>query len=133
VREGDVAPVIRRSAAGELGGDVALAVEALLVALDDGSVAVVTPGSQADSIAVALEGRGITVGRAARQALEAQVTVVPVGLVKGLELDGVVVVEPARIVHEEQQGLRALYVALTRATKRLVIVHAEPLPDALSE
>ena len=31
------------------------------------------------------------------------------------------------------QGLRALYVALTRATKRLVIVHADPLPDALAE
>ncbi len=60
-------------------------------------------------------------------------TVVPVGLVKGLELDAVVVVEPSRIVAEEQQGLRALYVALTRATKRLVIVHSEPLPEALAE
>ncbi len=57
----------------------------------------------------------------------------PISLAKGLELDGVVVVEPARIVDEEQQGLRALYVALTRATKRLVIVHAEPLPEALAE
>ena len=44
-----------------------------------------------------------------------------------------VVVEPARIVDEEPQGLRALYVALTRATKRLAIVHAEPLPDTLAE
>jgi len=133
VREGDVAPIIRGIAAPQLGAEVAAAVESLLGALDDGSVAVVTPRSQADEIAEALEARGITVGRAARQALEAQVTVVPVGLVKGLELDGVVVVEPARIVDEEQQGLRALYVALTRATKRLVIVHAEPLPDALAE
>ena len=133
VREGDVGPMIRSAASDQLGNEVASAVELLLVALDGGSVAVVTPRSQADSIATALEGRGITVGRAARQALDAQVTVVPVGLVKGLELDGVVVVEPARIVDEEQQGLRALYVALTRATKRLVIVHAEPLPDALAE
>ena len=40
----------------------------------------------------------------------------PVSVVKGLELDGVVVVEPARDRRdEEQQGLRALYVALTRA------------------
>ena len=31
------------------------------------------------------------------------------------------------------QGLRALYVALTRATKRLAIVHAEPLPEVLVE
>jgi DNA helicase IV len=53
-------------------------------------------------------------------------------MVKGLELDGVVVVEPGRIVAEEPQGLRALYVALTRATQRLTIVHAEPLPEALA-
>ncbi len=131
MREGDVAPLIRRTAADALGSEVASVVESLLADLGDGSVAVVTPRSQAETVAGALEARGITVGRAARQALEAQVTVVPVGLVKGLELDGVVVVEPARIVIEEQQGLRALYVALTRATKRLVIVHAEPLPDAL--
>ena len=133
VREGDVAPVIRRIAPADLSGEVASTVESLLAALGDGSVAVVTPGSQAEEIATALESRGLAVGRAARQALEAQVTVVPVGLVKGLELDAVVVVEPARIVAEERQGLRALYVALTRATKRLVIVHAEPLPDALAE
>jgi DNA helicase IV len=133
VREGDVAPVIRRTAAEDLGTEVAAAVESLLAALGDGSVAVITPGSQADALATALEARGIAFGRAARQALDAQVTVVPVGLVKGLELDAVVVVEPSRIVEEEQQGLRALYVALTRATKRLVIVHSEPLPDALSE
>jgi ATP-dependent exoDNAse (exonuclease V) beta subunit len=41
------------------------------------------------------------------------------------------VVEPAAIVEEEAQGLRALYVALTRATKRLTVVHAAPLPDCL--
>jgi ATP-dependent exoDNAse (exonuclease V) beta subunit len=34
-------------------------------------------------------------------------------------------------VAAEQQGLRALYVALTRSTRRLSIVHAEPLPDAM--
>jgi DNA helicase IV len=133
VREGDVPPIIRRVAGAELASEVASAVEMLLAALGDGSVAVVTPASQADFVASALESRGFAVGRAARQALDAQVTVVPVGLVKGLELDGVVVVEPGRIVDEEHQGLRALYVALTRATKRLVIVHADPLPDALAE
>jgi DNA helicase IV len=133
VREGDVPPSIRRVAGAELASEVASAVETLLAALGDGSVAVVTPASQADFVASALESRGFAVGRAARQALDAQVTVVPVGLVKGLELDGVVVVEPGRIVDEEHQGLRALYVALTRATKRLVIVHADPLPDALAE
>jgi UvrD-like helicase family protein len=49
---------------------------------------------------------------------------------KGLEFDHVVVVEPALIAAHEQ-GLRELYVALTRPTKTLVIVHARPLPAAL--
>ena len=39
-----------------------------------------------------------------------------------------VVVEPAAIA-EEEQGLRDLYVALTRPTQTLVVVHARPLPD----
>jgi hypothetical protein len=44
---------------------------------------------------------------------------------KGLEFDHVVVVEPASI------ELRELYVALTRPTKTLVVVHARPLPAEL--
>ena len=40
------------------------------------------------------------------------------------------VVEPAAIA-EGERGLRELYVALTRATKTLVVVHARPLPEAL--
>jgi DNA helicase IV len=50
--------------------------------------------------------------------------------VKGLEFDHVVVVEPALIAAHEQ-GLRELYVALTRPTKTLVVVHARELPEAL--
>jgi DNA helicase IV len=49
---------------------------------------------------------------------------------KGLEFDHVVVVEPALIAAHDQ-GLRELYVALTRPTKTLVVVHAEPLPAGL--
>jgi DNA helicase IV len=54
---------------------------------------------------------------------------------KGLEFDHVVVVEPAQIVDEapDGQGLRELYVALTRPTRTLVVVHARPLPDVLSQ
>jgi hypothetical protein len=44
---------------------------------------------------------------------------------KGLEFDHVVVVEPAAI------ELRELYVALTRPTKTLTVVHARPLPREL--
>jgi DNA helicase IV len=52
---------------------------------------------------------------------------------KGMEFDHVIVVEPARIVEEaaEGQGLRELYVALTRPTRTLVLVHSLPLPREL--
>jgi superfamily I DNA/RNA helicase len=49
---------------------------------------------------------------------------------KGLEFDHVIVVEPAAIAAQEQ-GLRELYVALTRPTKTLVVVHSAPLPPEL--
>ena len=42
---------------------------------------------------------------------------------KGMEYDAVVVVEPDRIV-SDTRGVRALYVALTRATQRLITVNS---------
>jgi DNA helicase IV len=104
-----------------------------LAAVGVGNVAVICPASLVAPVAEALEAAGIEHGQATRHGLDAQVTLVPVSLVKGLELDASVVVEPARIVAEEAQGMRALYVALTRATKRLAVVHDEPLPSVLAE
>jgi DNA helicase IV len=45
--------------------------------------------------------------------------------VKGLEFDAVVVVQPGEIGAESPAGWRTLYVALSRATKRLVTVSTE--------
>jgi DNA helicase IV len=50
---------------------------------------------------------------------------------KGLEFDHVVVVEPAAVADDGDRGLRELYVALTRPTKTLVVVHSRPLPEPL--
>lgn len=50
---------------------------------------------------------------------------------KGLEFDHVIVVEPAGIVADESVGLRHLYVALTRCTQSLTVVHALPLPPQI--
>ncbi|HVL90726.1 MAG TPA: ATP-binding domain-containing protein, partial [Actinomycetota bacterium] len=61
------------------------------------------------------------------------VSVLPVEEAKGLEFDEVVVAEPAALVKESPQGLRALYVALTRATRRVRLVHEQPLPEPLSQ
>lgn len=50
---------------------------------------------------------------------------------KGLEFDAVLVVEPERILADGPRGAAELYVALTRATQRLGVVHVAPLPQAL--
>jgi DNA helicase IV len=42
-----------------------------------------------------------------------------------------VVVEPAAVADDGDRGLRELYVALTRPTKTLVVVHARALPEPL--
>ncbi|HEY4377069.1 MAG TPA: UvrD-helicase domain-containing protein, partial [Acidimicrobiales bacterium] len=106
-----------------LGASVAAAVADEVEAMGNGNVAVICPASLTDALSDALTTAGIEHGVAIQQGLDHQVTVVPVGLVKGLELDGTVVVEPTGILDEEAQGLRALYVALTRSTKHLTIVH----------
>jgi hypothetical protein len=51
---------------------------------------------------------------------------------KGLEFDAVLVVEPARILADGPRGAAELYVALTRATQRLGVLHLGPLPQALT-
>lgn len=61
------------------------------------------------------------------------VAVVPASLVKGLEYDHVIVVEPADIVAAEPRGLNRLYVVLTRAVAGLVVLHQQTLPAALRD
>jgi DNA helicase IV len=51
---------------------------------------------------------------------------------KGLEFDVVVVVEPQRILTQRRAGAAELYVALTRATQRLHLIHTQPLPQVLN-
>jgi len=50
---------------------------------------------------------------------------------KGLEYDGALVLAPEALVAESEAGMRALYVATTRATRRLVLVSrlADPLGE----
>ena len=57
---------------------------------------------------------------------------VPPAETKGLEFDSVLVVDPQRILASGPRGAAELYVALTRATQRLGVLHQDPLPQALS-
>ncbi|HUP84036.1 MAG TPA: AAA family ATPase [Acidimicrobiales bacterium] len=122
------------------GDDVSAAAarEAVTLARDWTSVAVIVPSAMHDDVAAALTAAGADLGDAERQGLDHAVTLVPAMTSKGLEFDAVVVVEPARIVDDAPSlagstrlGLRLLYITLTRPTQHLSIVHALPLPDAL--
>jgi DNA helicase IV len=128
---GDAAPRVIR--ADELVRGVVDEVAHLRGDLASGSVAVVAPDDLCDPISDALQERGFDHGRAASSGLDQSLTVVPVSVVKGLELDAVVVVEPSQIVRGQEHGLRALYVALTRSTQRLSIVHYDDLPQPLAD
>ena len=90
--------------------------EAELLAGRDGLLAVIAP----DELVAELEPEDLWDG----------VPLLTPRRAKGLEFDHVVVVEPA-LIAARPQGLRELYVALTRPTKTLVVVHARALPDKL--
>jgi DNA helicase IV len=129
VRVGDAEPRIVHD--DDLAAGVLTEIRAVRDELPNGSIAVVAPDELCDDLADAFTASGLDFGRAASSGLDASLTLVPVSVVKGLELDAVVVVEPADIVDGQEHGLRALYVALTRSTQRLSIVHARPLPEPL--
>ena len=106
----------------------------------EGSVGVITADASAPVLRRVLTAAGIAVASVGEEENE-RVSLVPASLAKGLEFDSVVVAEPADIVAAEPtdigsaelRGLRRLYVVLTRAVSRLVVVHARPLPGVLGE
>lgn len=130
VREDGDAPRIVHST-GRFSDDLVGVVQTEIAAIGEGNVAVVVPDSLVDDVRAAFDAHEMPVGGPTRHGLDQRVTVVPVRLVKGLEVDAAVIVEPGRIVDEERQGIRSLYVALTRATKRISVIHREPLPEML--
>lgn len=118
----------------DLGGDLAAAVAREVDDVGEGRVAVIVPPDRASALgeAVAAVVPSTAVG-AAPAALEHTVLVLTVEQAKGLEFDAVVIVEPAEILTGSAHGGRDLYVALTRTTRRLGIVHAGPLPPVLAD
>lgn len=116
----------------ELPARLAGLVAAEVAELGGGRLAVLTPASLADELARALAVPSTAPGEDPE--LRDQVVVLAVERAKGLEFDSVLVVAPARILAEGPRGANDLFVALTRATKRLGVVHTggRPLPTALA-
>ncbi len=97
---------------------------------DVGSVGIVAPRACLDEVRSALA--GIEYADAIHASLGPGINLLDLHVAKGLEFDAIVVVEPAAILAERPDGgVGGLYTALTRATRALAIVHAEPLPDQL--
>ncbi|WP_329521377.1 HelD family protein [Spirillospora sp. NBC_01491] len=62
---------------------------------------------------------------------DGRVSVITAAEAKGLEFDHVVLVEPAAIAGLAPAGPSLLYVALTRCTRSLTVVHSAPIPRVL--
>ncbi|MHB1986960.1 MAG: ATP-binding domain-containing protein [Acidimicrobiales bacterium] len=136
VRESGQPPVLTRVEGGQLIDEVVSASLAESAAAGGGKVAVIAPVALLDELAgrLAVPSAGAhedLSAAEARRLLDAPMSVLGIDAARGLEFDSVVLVEPTQLVAEHSQGLRALYVALTRTTKRLQIVYAEALPASL--
>jgi len=117
VPAGALAGPVAGPVAGSLAGSVADEVKRLRD-LVDGTIGVITPVARQAEIAAAVA-----------EPSDRRVLVVDAMRAKGLEYDAVVVVAPDEIAAESPAGVRVLYVALTRATHRLVTIATRPWPS----
>ncbi len=116
-------PELVKAEVGEGGKVAVVAPDAMLAELGEAVLGAV------DGAVVIAPGAGRAHGAAA---LDAPVAVLGVADAKGLEFDSVIVAEPDLIAGQSPRGPSDLYVALTRATQRLGVVHERPLSQALS-
>lgn len=102
-------------------GELLAAVRQARGAAGDGLVGVIYgPGTLTDNELAAIQDLQAEAG--------AEVMVADTSSSKGLEFDEVVLVEPADIVEASPMGLNDIYVAITRSTQGLTVVHNQPLP-----
>ncbi|MGC5016284.1 HelD family protein [Streptosporangium sp. DT93] len=105
-------------------GALVALVEEELAEIGEGRLAVIVPDARHDRIAALFPASG--------DVLDSPVAVLTVTASKGLEFDAVVVVEPAEILTQAPMGGNDLYVAITRATRRLTVTHRGEVPPMLS-
>jgi len=115
----------------DLAACVARAVGADLAELggpDGGRLAVIVPDGLIARIGAAIP-EAIRGDHA--ESLDAAVALLTVSQAKGLEFDRVILADPAGVIAQSPNGGHDLYVAITRATHRLTVVHEGDLPDSL--
>jgi hypothetical protein len=132
-REGDWEPLAIELPDNDPGALAETVVDSLIAddqALGGGQFAVVLTRRQHPDIAERV--RKIFSDRESVGALGERISVLTVDEAKGLEFDAVTVVDPAGIIGESPRGSSDLYVALTRPTQRLTVLHHGDLPEGLT-
>ena len=133
-REATTPPTALRVAPGDLDAVASVVRDELgeLGELGEGRLAVLAPFPLVEPLAAALAA-ALPPGSVATgtDALVQPVSVLAVAEAKGLEFDVVVLVEPGEVLAASPRGAADLYVALTRPTQRLRVLHSEPLPPGL--
>ncbi len=131
-REVEDSLVVERAGAAELAAAVTARTEKLVAEVTDasgaGRIAVVAVQDRHEPIATALRGAGLrpAVGTGSSAAdLDAPLVLLTPREAKGLEFDVVVLVEPAEVLDASAGDL---YVAMTRPTRALHVLHDRPLP-----
>ncbi|WAJ34203.1 AAA family ATPase [Arthrobacter sp. FX8] len=132
VREGRWAPIIDEVGNGAVVGRLVEVLPEELDALDGGLLAVIADGDllpQATAALRAVYGRRIGTGAGS---YEQDIVVISPREAKGLEFDGVVVLEPSVMLNHEHGKVGDLYVAMTRATQRLRLIASQPVPAGIA-
>jgi DNA helicase IV len=132
VRSEGVGPRAIRAAAGGLVAAAARAARADLAELggpDGGRLAIIAPDALISGLSAAI---GEATPGDRPESLDAVAALLTVSQAKGLEFDRVILVDPAGVVAQSPNGGHDLYVAITRATHRLTVVHEGDLPASLT-
>ncbi|WP_433826334.1 HelD family protein [Actinoplanes sp. CA-015351] len=132
VRSAGVTPWARRVPPVTLSEELIADVRKEAASIEEGRLGVLVPEGLEESLGAALVASvpGAAVGE--QPDLLNHVVLMTVRQAKGLEFDSVLVVEPGQIIAESPRGLSDLYVAVTRATRRLGILYTGELPEVLS-
>jgi len=94
---------------------------------------VVAPALRVDEVAAGLTAAGLRPVDHVHELEPDEVPIFDPLAVKGLEFDGVVVVNPHEILDGSTRGVRLLYVAMTRAVQELSFVSTADAPDLIAQ
>lgn len=142
VRRAGFTPIVRQVSTSEFADALVSMVRDEVAAVDPGRVAVIVTESRVDEIVTLLQKSGVDAidpRELETRGLSADLVVLAAEGANGLEFDAVVVVEPSEIARRgaktgektTPRGLRTLYVAMTRPTRRLALLATSELPQTL--